>query len=511
MKNELMSIKLETFTEIKKSSTLWILGAFATDDDKGKIQIKSLNKDLQKQLDSFSWYKTFQAVLGQQLVLNLSADFNILLLGLGKEQDYNREKFRRVLATTVKNLKGKELYSASVVLPSFLKKDFPETELVEVAAQSLLLANYEFNKYKKSHAKKSKEILTFTLLHEQKSHDSYSKILTTQKNLCESINFSRDLTNECPMILTPVEMTKRIVADTKDNLKNVTIKIFDKKALLKDKMNLLLAVNAGSTEEPRLVHLHYSPKKKAGKKSQHKHFSLVGKGVTYDTGGYSLKPANGMAGMKMDMAGAATIYAIFRAAILTGHQGELSCILAITDNKVSGSAIVPDTIIEARSGKTVEILNTDAEGRLILADALDYACDLKPDVIIDAATLTGGMLVALGTHVCGLFSNNDTLAKDLLKSAQNVDEYLWQLPIVQEYRDDMKSKIAEIKNIGSPGKNSSAQGALFLEAFIKNNIPWAHLDIAGVADTQTHLPYCPAYGASGIMIRTVVDYLNTKL
>jgi leucyl aminopeptidase len=513
MKNPAVNITHESFSDITPSPTLWIVGAFATDDNKSALTIKSVSKSILKQLEEFSWFKTFKGASGQQIVINLTKDINLLIVGLGKEADYNTEKFRRSLASAAKSIKGKGIPSSTIVLPSFVSKKISEVELFEASIQATILSQYEFNKYKTGTNKQGKEETTHFVLQTNHRPDALmNEKLNDQLNICESINFSRDLTNECPMILTPSEMAKRIELDAKKNLKHVSIKILDKKMIKKENMNLLLAVNAGSTEEPRFVHLHYKPTKSSNKKgkSSTKHVCLVGKGVTYDTGGYSLKPSTSMAGMKMDMAGASTIYGIFRAAVLNQHQGELSCLLAITDNKVSGDAIVPDAIITARSGKTVEILNTDAEGRLILADALDYASDLKPDYIIDAATLTGAMLVSLGSHVCGMFSNDKKLVSSLLESAETVDEYLWQLPIVQEYRDDMKSKVADIKNIGSPGKNGSAQGALFLESFVKHNIPWAHLDIAGVADTQTHLPYCPPHGASGIMIRTVYEFLQSN-
>jgi len=173
-------------------------------------------------------------------------------------------------------------------------------------------------------------------------------------------------------------------------------------------------------------------------------------------------------------------------------------------------ATVPDTIITGRNGKTVEILNTDAEGRLILADVVDYACDLKPDAIIDAATLTGACLVALGKEVCAILGNNQKLIDKIKDSAQKTDEYIWQLPIIPEFREDIKSKVADIKNIGSPMRAGTAIGAAFIENFIKNDIAWAHLDIAGVSEDQSHLGYCPAHGSSGLMVRTLYNFLMNE-
>ncbi len=218
-----------------------------------------------------------------------------------------------------------------------------------------------------------------------------------------------------------------------------------------------------------------------------------------------------MMSMKHDMAGSATVYAAFRAAVLLKAPIKITCLMGITDNAVSSLATMPDSIVKARNGKTVEILNTDAEGRLVLGDVLDYACDLKPDGIIDAATLTGACLVALGNQVTAVLGNNQKWIETLLDAAKSADEYMWQLPIIPEWTQDMKSKVADLKNIGTPMRAGTATAAAFLQEFIKDDIPWAHLDIAGTADGQSHLPYCPPVGASGLTVRSLVHLLmNTK-
>ena len=270
-------------------------------------------------------------------------------------------------------------------------------------------------------------------------------------------------------------------------------------------MNLFLSVNAGSAFAPQLVHLTYTPKKVTKKT---KHIALVGKGLVFDTGGYSLKPPTGIINMKYDMAGSATVYGAFRAAALLGLNAKVTCLLGITDNAVNALATMPDSIVKGRNGKTVEILNTDAEGRLVLADCLDYACDQKPDAIIDAATLTGACLVALGNEVCGLMGNDQSLTNKLLKSAKDQDEYMWQLPIVDEFRKDMKSKAADLRNIGNKHFAGTCKAAAFLEEFVREGMPWAHLDIAGIAGTQSHLPYCCDMGGSGLIVRTLVHFIR---
>jgi leucyl aminopeptidase len=334
------------------------------------------------------------------------------------------------------------------------------------------------------------------------------KALSSTKNICESINVMKDFINEVPNVLHSVEYANRIEADVKKNLKGVKVKILNKAAIQKEKMGMFLSVNSGSAHEPRLVHLTYEP---ACSNSKTKHIALVGKGITFDTGGYSLKPGANMAGMKNDMGGSATVYGAFRAAVLEKAPVKITCILVMTDNAVNSNATFPDAVVTARNGKTVEILNTDAEGRLILGDALDYACDQNPHYIIDAATLTGACLVALGNQVCAILGNDQKWINEVLGAAKAQDEYMWQLPIINEWRQDIKSKVADIKNIGTPMRAGTAIGAAFLEEFIKNDIKWAHLDVAGVVDSQSHLPYCSGHGASGLIVRSLTHLLvNAK-
>jgi leucyl aminopeptidase len=215
-----------------------------------------------------------------------------------------------------------------------------------------------------------------------------------------------------------------------------------------------------------------------------------------------------MINMKFDMAGSATVYGAFKAAAELGANVKISCFLGMTDNAVNSFATMPDAVVKGRNGKTVEILNTDAEGRLVMADVLDYACDFEPDAIIDAATLTGACLVAVGHEVCAVMGNNQKLVDGLLKSANSMDERMWQLPIIEEYHNDLKSPIADLKNIAGSRWGGTGKAAAFLSNFVKNDIAWAHLDIAGIGDGQGHIPYCPAKGASGLIVRSLVHFMS---
>ncbi len=486
------SLKLRSQTS---KSSLKLVAAYNSGK---KIQIEVSDKSEGKELSSSKFVSEFKAKFGENLYVNTNEQ-RYLLVGLGDSKKIETEKFRRNIAKTIKSIKNEKV---EVDFDGFSKK-LGADKTLDIFLECLYLCDYSFNKYKsKSSDKKSEYLFNSKKITKAKFDKSNDK----NQSISSSVNICRDYVNETPNHLNSEVYAASIEKDIKKNLKGkrVKVKILKKSEIKKEKMDLFLSVNAGSAYEPRLVHLTYTPKKS---NKNTKHIALVGKGITFDTGGYSLKPSGSMMGMKFDMGGSATLYGAFRAAVLQESKNKITCILAMTDNAVNSKATMPDSIVKGRNGKTVEILNTDAEGRLILADALDYACDLKPDAIIDAATLTGACLVAFGTEVCAILGNDQKLVDSIMKSSKNVNEYLWQLPIIDEYRNHMKSKIADLKNIGKARMAGTATAAAFLENFIKNDISWAHLDIAGVCDSQSHLPYCPASGASGLMVRTVSDYL----
>ncbi len=480
-----------------------LIAAYSVENNKSKNSAKekyTCNSSNYQSVKDFAWAESFTGQKGEAIALQQSNKKTALLIGLGDAKKINSEIIRRSVGTITKQLNQKKISAFNIDLDSFTDKKNALPTLKAIL-EAVILGNYQFDKYKSQ--KKTQTITEVHILTKILSPKMVDDCAKETKILADSINQIRSYVNECPGVLHSEHYAKLIAQDAQ-NLKNVKIKILNKKEITAEKMNLFLSVNAGSAYEPRLVQLTYSPSK-ASKNS--KHYILVGKGVTYDTGGYSLKPAASMVGMKGDMAGSATVYGAFKAAALSNSPHKITCLMVITDNKINSMATVPDTIVTGRNGKTVEILNTDAEGRLILADVLDYACDLKPDAVIDAATLTGACLVALGKEVCAILGNDQKLIDKIMANAKATDEYIWQLPIVQEYRDDIKSKIADIKNIGSPMRAGTAIGAAFLENFIKNDVAWAHLDIAGVSDDQSHLGYCPASGASGIMVRTLFNFL----
>jgi leucyl aminopeptidase len=446
--------------------------------------------------------KHYKGDVGEIFNLTLVNGASALIIGLGDKKKLTKEKVRRKIATIYKTVSNK-FEDATLHLEGFIVNDKTEETIIAIV-ESLHMTSYTFDRHLAVKKIAKLQSITIAIKDKKSSAKKFEAALAEANQIGECIGVARNFVNEAPNILNSVSYAHEIQKDVK-NLKNVKIKILGKAELKKEKMGMFLSVNAGSAHEARLVHLTYTPSKSNAKT---KHVALVGKGLTFDTGGYSLKPGASMMNMKFDMAGSATVYAAFRAAVLLKLPVKVSCYLGMTDNAVNELATVPDSIVTARNGKTVEILNTDAEGRLVLGDVVNYACDSKPDTLIDAATLTGAILVALGSEVCGLFSNNQKLADSLLKSAKNVDEYMWQLPIIDEHKNDMKAVVADLKNIGSSGFGGSAKAAAFIEYFIEPGIAWAHLDIAGIGDSQGHLSYCPPKGASGLIIRTLVDYLK---
>lgn len=510
-----MLIKLDPTGDQFLSADLKILTAFQkAGAPKGKNE-KTENsisvdhwsdKSLKEEYSILKSKQGFKAAKDETLAFTGPMGETVWVIGLGDKTKFKAEDLRKSVAKAWKNSKGGKFKSVGFDIPG-MNTLRDEVETARVIAESLYLTDYTFDKYKSKKSEATEQTAYFSHL-EKKNQVKAVKALTSVKNIADSINTIKDFINEAPNFLHSEEYAHRIEADVKKNLKGVKVKVLNKAQIQKEKMGLLLSVNAGSAYEPRLVHLTYEPTRS---NSKTKHIALVGKGITFDTGGYSLKPGASMAGMKNDMGGSATVYGAFRAAVLEKAPVKITCILVMTDNAVSSHATFPDAVITGRSGKTVEILNTDAEGRLILADALDYACDQNPHYLVDAATLTGACLVALGNQVAAILGNDQKWINEILSAAKTQDEYMWQLPIIDEWRQDIKSKVADIKNIGTPMRAGTAVGAAFLEEFIKNDVKWAHLDVAGVVDSQSHLPYCSGHGASGLIVRTLTHLLlNAK-
>ena len=333
----------------------------------------------------------------------------------------------------------------------------------------LKLKSYEFKKYK---TKKETRIISINILGTKNQTSTHDQLKF--KALEEGTFYARDLVSEPGNILHPDEYAKRLNSLKKDGLK---VNIYDKKKLQKLGMNALLGVGMGSIRGSYLVTMEWN-----GAKNNSKPLAFVGKGVTFDTGGYSLKPARFMEDMTYDMAGSAAVVGLMKNLALRKAKINAVGVVGLVENMVSGVAQRPGDIVKSYSGKTIEVLNTDAEGRLVLADALTFTeKKFKPKLIVDLATLTGAIIVCLGSEYAGLFSNDDILSKKILNAGEKVEEKLWRMPLHKNYDKLMNSKNADMQNINYVGGAGSTTAAQFLQRFILHKTPWAHLDIAGMA------------------------------
>ncbi len=366
---------------------------------------------------------------------------------------------------------------------------------VEAIVEGLRLADYRFTRFK-SHAPEATPPRSVALAIESRAPELRTA-LTRGELFADATTYCRDLVNTPAADCTPTFLAKEARAIGRKQ--RLTVKIHDAAALERLGMEALLGVASGSEQEPRLIELHYKPAK-ASKRA----IAIVGKGVTFDSGGLSLKPANSMEEQKRDMAGGAAVLGVMRVVRDLGVPVEVRAYVPATENMPSGTAIRPGDVVRAYNGKTIEVLNTDAEGRLILADAMAYAAASKPDAIIDIATLTGAVRAALGPRYAGILGSDNGVIADLIAAGRERGENLWQLPLAEEYRGDINSSIADLKNMGD-GYAGTIIGALFLREFT-GGLPWAHIDCASTAAAGKPYPGHPR-GATGFGGRTLLRYL----
>ena len=418
----------------------------------------------------------------------------LLLIGAGGAAEIGGDTWRKIGARARKEAGVLGAEDAAIFFAPGDKAESSAGALVEGA----LLAGYQFNKYR-SNAKPPAEIKTLTLFSAGlRPSAALKRSIDSAETAVAGAFLARDLVNEPPSIATARFLGEQ--AEQHCRGRGLSAEVWDKRKIQAMKMAGLLAVNRGSHEEPRFIKLHYKPAGKPRKK-----IVLVGKGITFDSGGLSLKPSKSMETMKLDMAGGAAVIAAMSCLPKLGLDVEVTGYVPTTDNLPGHNAQKPGDIIRYRNGKTIEVLNTDAEGRLILADALALGVEQKPDYMINLATLTGACMVALGTQVGGLFSNDQPLADALLRSAAEAGEKLWQLPLVKEYKDMIKSSVADMKNIGG-AHGGAITAALILQEFV-GQVPWAHLDIAGPAFAESDNAL-GAKGGTGFGVRTLLKFLS---
>lgn len=402
----------------------------------------------------------------------------VLVIGLGKENEINNNKIREAMAKAVK--KALQMKAKSIAV-DFSGINF---EYADMISEGAIIADYAFDKYK-SEKKDHIETLYVNL--------DKAKLEKGQKR-AEAMELSRNIANEPAEYATPTklaEIAKSLGLDTK---------IYDKKDCEKMGLTAFLAVARGSIKDPKFIHMKYAPKNPVKK------IALIGKGLCFDSGGMDLKPAASMLTMRDDMSGAACVLGVMSKIKELSPNVEVHGIIAACENMIGPDAYKPGDILTAKNGKTIEIDNTDAEGRVTLADALCYACDLNVDEVIDIATLTGACMVALGTHASGIMGNNKDLINRLIEVGAKSGERYWEMPMFDEYFDSLKSEIADMKNTGSRYGGASSAGK-FLQKFVTPETKWAHIDIAGTAFLDKPQKEFIA-GATGVGVRTLLNYIT---
>lgn len=413
--------------------------------------------------------------VGQTLLLQdlpkLKAE-RVLLVGAGKERELSDRAYRKLVSAVFANLKNLGGGDAVLALGDLVVKGRNAHGKARLLVETLADGTYVFDRFKsqKAEAPKLKKI---TLLADKADSAAVEQGAKQAQAIANGMALTRDLGNMPPNLCHPTFLGEQAKALGKE-FKGLKVEVLDEKKLRELGMGSFLAVAQGSDQPPRLIVLQYN----GGKKDEAPHV-LVGKGITFDTGGISLKPGLGMDEMKFDMCGAASVFGTFRAVLELQLPINLVGVMACAENMPSGGATRPGDIVTTMSGQTVEILNTDAEGRLVLCDALTYVERFKPQSVVDIATLTGACIVALGSNTSGLMGNNDALVKQLLKAGEVADDRAWQLPLFDEYQEQLDSPFADIANIGGPKAGTITAGC-FLSRFAKK-FHWAHLDIAGTA------------------------------
>lgn len=456
-------------------------------------------EELGKSQDLYEYLKDkeiFKGDLGE-IYSNISPkEDNVIFLGLGDQEKLSLDSLRKAFYKLGKELKKLKIESAKVTVPEFENLCYRRTNMA--IAEGLLQSEYSFDKYL-SEKKTKHTVKEFYLEVLEDKKDKVQEGIDEVYNIVEGIFLTRDLVNEPAIVMTPKELANR----AKEELEplGVEVDVFGREKIEELGMEAFLAVSKGSANEPQFIIMRWN-----GDKNSNKKIALVGKGLTFDSGGYSLKPAEGMATMFGDMAGAAAVIGTMKAIGKSKLEKNVVALVAACENLVSGEAYKPGDIIGSMAGKTIEVLNTDAEGRLTLADALWYAATVeKADKIIDVATLTGACVIALGTVNIGAITNNDDLMKEIKEASELAGEPVWQLPSNEEYKEQIKGTYADLKNTGGRPAGAITAG-LFLGEFV-NNTPWVHLDIAGKSYSSKENGYLPK-GATGIPVKTLYNFVK---
>jgi leucyl aminopeptidase len=493
-----MDILLKHGAALKQRSACLVVGVYEKKLDTPLLV--ELDQALDGALSLAFKAREFNAKAKELLLLHAGRRLpaaRVLLVGLGPSRQPSDEELRQALGAAAGHLQQKQVSSCVVDLASFAAANWPA--LTQTVAEGFWLATYRFTRYQSENKASDKGLATtHLLLPSAKLLAEAEGGLQAARCIYRGVALARDLVNEPGNVKSPEYLAEQAVAIAAETGMSCTI--LDRPALLDEKLGAILGVAQGSVREPRLIVLHYR-----GENAPERPLALIGKGVVFDAGGISLKPAEKMEEMKMDMAGAAAVLGTMLAVALLQLPVHVVALIPAVENLPSGSAIRPGDIITTASGQTIEVINTDAEGRMILADTLTYAKRFQPQAVIDLATLTGACVIALGQHATAVLGNDDRLIRNLLRVGAATGERLWQLPLWDDYAEQIKSDIADVKNSGGrPAGTITA--AAFLQKFA-DGFRWAHLDIAGTAWEEKGRHYLPK-GGTGVGVRLLVRLLQ---
>ncbi|MCI0545798.1 MAG: leucyl aminopeptidase [Candidatus Rokubacteria bacterium] len=420
----------------------------------------------------------------------------VMVVGLGRRQEAGTEALRRAASTAARRSRDLGAVSVAVSLPA---DGVSPRARAQAVVEGALLGTYRFDRYLREKSTKALESLA-VIEPERRRQAAAREGARVGEAWARATAVARDLVNEPANVVTPTQLAER--AQELAGASGVKVRVLEREDCAKLGMGAYLGVAQGSEQPPKFIHLTYAPRGRARKR-----LALIGKGITFDSGGLDLKSAEGMLRMKYDMAGSAAVLGVFDALPRLRLPVEVHGLVAATENMPSGTAQRPGDVVRAMNGTTIEIGNTDAEGRLTLADALAYAVqEVKPDEMVDMATLTGAVVIALGLGIVGMMASHDGVAGRILAAADEAGERMWRLPLHEEYREGLKSEVADLNNVSSQRGAGAIIGGLFMREFA-GGIPWAHLDIAGTAYAEREWALGPK-GATGVAVRTILAYLT---
>ena len=484
------------------------LFAFTTFGDPSKDSFfRSLDSALSGVLSDVAKSESFEGKIGQSIVVHTHGRIpakRILVVGAGGRSEFANHHIRDIAAGVAQTANKASAASVGFVLP--VVGGARELALAQVVAEGIHLGTYKFGRYLTGEDhKRPMALKQFGVFLDTKGKKptaaqtkAFTAAVTRGTQIAQAVNHARDLINEPAAAVTPIALASDAQAIAKKH-KSVTVTVLDAKKCQELGMGMFLAVGRGSDQEPRFIHMTYKPAKKPRKR-----LCFIGKGITFDSGGYSLKTSQAMEDMKVDMSGAAAVISAMDAIATLGSEHEVHVVAACCENLVSGRAYKLGDVLTSMDGTTVEINNTDAEGRLTLGDAITYArTRIQPDEMFDFATLTGACMVALGPYTAGVMSDHESLLKGWMSCAERTGEDMWRLPLTARLRDQLKSQVADMRNTGDRLGGAITAG-LFLKTFAKDT-PWVHVDIAGPASLSTTRPSQPK-GGTGFAVTTIVEY-----